>query len=182
MDGDLSRDVVDLCACALLASSPGSLSPPPESEPGSALHQTAYSYGCTPESISAMLEILTLCSLLGRPSLYTWRKHSTVDFNRSEKSKQQLATSIEEFDPAKDVWRQLTTKGAPHPGLSAVACASFGGYLYAFGGFDGELLYCTLSRLELKTLTWSKLSAMDEDGPMRKDASGMCMSTAINWQ
>ena len=101
------------------------------------------------------------------------RGGSTVDFNRSEKSKQQLATSIEEFDPAKDVWRQLTMKGAPHPGLSAVACASFGGYLYAFGGFDGELLFCTLSRLELKTLTWSKLSAMDEDGPMRKDASGM---------
>ena len=96
-----------------------------------------------------------------------------MDFNRSEKSKQQLATSIEEFDPAKDVWRQLMMKGAPHPGLSAVACASFGGYLYAFGGFDGELLFCTLSRLELKTLTWSKLSAMDEDGPMRKDASGM---------
>ena len=98
-----------------------------------------------------------------------------MDFNRSENFKQQLATSIEEFDPTKNAWRQLTTKGAPHPGLSAVACVSFGGYLYAFGGFDGELLYCTLSRLELKTLTWSKLSqaAMDEDGPMRKDASGM---------
>ena len=100
------------------------------------------------------------------------RGGSTTDFN-SENSRKQLAKYIEEFDPTKDVWRQLTTKGAPHPGLSAVACTSFGGYLYTFGGFDGEQLHCTLSRLELKTLTWSQLSAVAEDGPMRKDASGM---------
>ena len=100
------------------------------------------------------------------------RGGSITDFN-SENSRKQLATSIEEFDPISDIWRQLTTKGDAHPGLSAVACTSFGGHLYAFGGFDGEQLHCTLSRLELKTLIWSKLSAVAEDGPMRKDASGM---------
>ena len=61
------------------------------------------------------------------------RGGNTADFN-SENSKQQLANTIEQFDPIRDVWRQLKTKGAPHPGLSAVACASFGGYLYTFGG------------------------------------------------
>ena len=101
------------------------------------------------------------------------RGGSTADFNSERNFRQQLAKTIEQFDPIKDIWRQLTTKGDAHPGLSAVACASFGGYLYAFGGFDGEQLHCTLSRLELKTLTWSKLSAVAEDGPMRKDASGM---------
>ena len=100
------------------------------------------------------------------------RGGSTANFN-SENSRQQLAETIELFDPIKDFWRQLTTRGTPHPGLSAVACASFGGYLYTFGGFDGEQLHSTLSRLELKTLTWSQLSAVAEDGPMRKDASGM---------
>ena len=100
------------------------------------------------------------------------RGGNTADFN-SENCRQQLAKTIEQFDPINDIWRQLTTKGAPHPGLSAVACASFGGYLYTFGGFDGEQLHCTLSQLELNTLTWSQLSTVAEDGPMRKDATGM---------
>ena len=98
------------------------------------------------------------------------RGGSTADFN-SGNSRQQLAKTIEQFDPTKEVWRQLKTKGVPHPGLSAVACVSFGGCLYTFGGFDGERLHCTLSQLELKTLTWSQLSAAG--GPMRKDACGM---------
>ena len=100
------------------------------------------------------------------------RGGSITDFNL-ENSRKQLAKSIDEFDPTKDVWRQLMTKGVPHPGLSAVVCISFGGCLYTFGGFDGDQLHCTLSQLELKTLTWSQLSDMAEDGPMRKDASGM---------
>ena len=100
------------------------------------------------------------------------RGGSTSDFN-SEACRQHLAKTIEQFDPIHDVWRQLTTTGAPHPGLSAVACASFSGYLYTFGGFDGVLLHDTLNQLELKTLSWSQLSAVAEDGPMRKDASGM---------
>ena len=99
------------------------------------------------------------------------RGGNTSDFNSS---KQELASTLEQFDPVHDAWRKLTTKGTPHPGLSAVACASSGGCLYTYGGFDGEELHDTLSQLDLRTLEWSQLSTEKTlDGPMRKDACGM---------
>ena len=101
------------------------------------------------------------------------RGGNTSNFNSF---KLELARTLEQFDPLNDVWRKLTTRGALHPGLSAVACASFGGYLYTFGGFDGEKLHSTLSQLDLITLEWSQLSPEEEvNGPMRKDACGMVL-------
>ena len=88
--------------------------------------------------------------------------------------KEELASTLEQFDPVHDGWRKLKTKGTAHPALSAVACASSGGYLYTYGGFDGEELHSTLSQLDLRTLEWSQLSTEKAmDGPMRKDACGM---------
>ena len=99
------------------------------------------------------------------------RGGNTSDFSSS---KRELASTLEQFDPVHDAWRKLTTKGAPHPGLSAVACSSSGGYLYTYGGFDGEELHGTLSQLDLRTLEWSQLSTEKAlDGPMKKDACGM---------
>lgn len=84
-----------------------------------------------------------------------------------------MIKKIELFDAKNRAWRQLKTKGDRHPGLSAVACASFENYLYAYGGLDGNVLHGVLSQLDLKTLTWLQLSPKTAAGPMRKDASGM---------
>ena len=100
------------------------------------------------------------------------RGGSTPKFDTDE-GKRELAATIEEFDPIHQVWRQLTTSGTLHPGLSAVACTTNGDLLYAYGGFDGRDLHCVLSQLNMKTLVWTRLCAGTADGPMRKDASGM---------
>lgn len=96
----------------------------------------------------------------------------------SEKGREDAAKTVEQFDILSREWRQLKTKGNPHPGLTAVATArSFGKHLYAFGGFDAETEserhHGVLSQLDLETLTWERLSQETPDGPMRKDACGM---------
>ena len=100
------------------------------------------------------------------------RGGSTPQFDTDE-GKRELAATIEEYDPINQVWHQLKTTGAFHPGLSAVACTAFGDYLYAYGGSDGSELYAVLSELNIKTLVWRQLSIEALDGPMRKDAGGI---------
>ena len=100
------------------------------------------------------------------------RGGSTPKFDTNE-GKQELASKVEEYDPVNQAWRQLTTTGTLHPGLSAVACATSDEHLYAYGGFDGNDVCGVLSELNLKTLVWTRLSFEAEGGPMRKDASGM---------
>ena len=85
-----------------------------------------------------------------------------------------MVQKIEMFDAETRRWCERKTKGDHHPGLSAVACASYGKHLYAYGGLDGEDLNGVLSQLDLETLVWTQLSpAETSDGPMRKDASGI---------
>ena len=93
-----------------------------------------------------------------------------IDHRRSRK---EMVGRIEEFDIKTRKWRTRKTKGDPHPGLSAVACASHGRYLYAYGGLDGRVINGILSQLDLETLTWTQLSPKTPAGPMRKDASGI---------
>ena len=100
------------------------------------------------------------------------RGGSSSNFDTDD-GKRVLATTIEEYDPINHAWHQLITAGAFHPGLSAVACTSFGDHLYAYGGSDGIELHAVLSQLDIKTLIWTRLSSETADGPMRKDASGM---------
>ena len=92
---------------------------------------------------------------------------------KKKQGRENLATAIEEFDVKERIWRHLETTGAHHPGLTGVATASFGKYLFAYGGNNSEHLTGVLSQLDLNTLTWSQLSPETADGPMRKDASGM---------
>lgn len=101
------------------------------------------------------------------------RGGNTPDFEST--GRQELASTIEQFDPASNVWCKLKTKGTPHPGLSGVVCVTFEDHLFAYGGFDGEELHNTLSQLCMKTLTWSQLSGSAESagGPLKKDACGM---------
>ena len=89
------------------------------------------------------------------------------------RSRSHLATIIEKFDVRNKIWQQRETTGDHHPGLTGVACASFGKYLFAYGGNDAKDLNGVLSQLDLDTFIWSQLSPETADGPMKKDASGM---------
>ena len=87
-----------------------------------------------------------------------------------------LAMVIEKFDVKNRIWQQLETTGDHHPGLTGVACASSGRYLFAYGGNNHssiQSLNGVLSQLDLDTFTWSQLSPETKTSPMRKDASGM---------
>ena len=104
----------------------------------------------------------------------------TIPKYKTRKARVHLATIIEKFDVKKRTWQQLETTGQHHPGLTAVACASFGKYLFAYGGnnhgppsLSGKSINGVLSQLNLETLIWSQLSPETKHGPMRKDASGM---------
>ena len=89
---------------------------------------------------------------------------------RSQRS--QLATTIEQFEPAKEVWQQIDTDGTPHPELTQVTCVCVGDLLYLYGS-DRKLL----SQLDLRAFLWSELwatTALDSgETPMIKDACGI---------
>ena len=91
-----------------------------------------------------------------------------------EEGREDMVKKIEMFDIKTRKWCERKTKGDHHPGLSAVACASHGNYLYAYGGLDGEDLNGVLSQLDLETLVWTQLSPAETSvGPLKKDASGI---------
>ena len=86
---------------------------------------------------------------------------------------------LEEFDCHERSWRTLIDiKGDSHPGVSQVACASFGDFLYLYGGNDGKDYNNILSQLDWKKKVWIQLSTKDASmSPMRKDACGMAHFT-----
>ena len=92
---------------------------------------------------------------------------------KTKKARARLLRTIEEFNVEERKWRQRETTGDHHPGLTGVACASFGKYLFAYGGNNSKDLNGVLSQLDLDTFIWSQLSPETADGPMKKDASGM---------
>ena len=110
--------------------------------------------------------------------VYVWGGRTDDLESGSEDGKLELANSIEQFDPPfLEVWRQLNTVGTPHPGLDGAACVSFGENVYMYGGFNGGRYSDVLSRLNVKSLTWSLLRGPDEvaGGPMRKVDCGIVM-------
>ena len=85
-----------------------------------------------------------------------------------------LLKTINEFSTKTRSWCKKETEGTPHPGLSQVACASFGNFLYLYGGSTGEDLSGVLSKLDLTSMTWAQLSPEKAPhSPMKKDACGM---------
>ena len=96
----------------------------------------------------------------------------------SNDGRTQLASVVEQFDIHSEVWCQRhSLRGIPHPGLSAVACTSFGDCLFTYGGYyaNSALSFSEeLSCLNIKTLTWSQLCSAGTAGrPMRKAGCGM---------
>lgn len=83
-----------------------------------------------------------------------------------------LSTTLENFDPTKEVWYPVDTDGTPHPGLTQAACVCVCDTVYMYGS-DRKVL----SQLNMKTFVWSQLWVTTEtdtgDTPMIKDACGM---------
>ena len=79
-----------------------------------------------------------------------------------------------------ELWKTVTTQGAPPPGLYFAAFAGSEHYLYTYGGEaeDKSLTGC-LHRLDTKTSIWSQLAAHSADSPMKKYSSGMIVYK--NW-
>ena len=92
---------------------------------------------------------------------------------KTKRGRTSLSKTIEQFDVQKRTWHRLETTGKHHPGLTGVACTSFGKYLFAYGGNNADDLNGVLSQLDTETLVWSELSPEAAEGPMKKDASGM---------
>ena len=87
----------------------------------------------------------------------------TKDF--SVKSKQQLSSVVEIFDPYSELWEQRKVQGvAPSPGTYLAASASLNDDLFSFGGWDGSQFFNTLHRLDSKTWRWSQVSPQNADG------------------
>ena len=98
----------------------------------------------------------------------------TKDF--SEKSRQQLTSVVEIFDPYSELWEQRQVTGdAPSPGTYTAAGASLHDDLFSFGGGDGRgKRFNTLHRLDTKTWRWCQLSPQNAEGaPMPKAGCGM---------
>ena len=110
--------------------------------------------------------------------VYVWGGR-TDDFefgSDRDESVKPFASSIEQFNPHLEVWRQLNTTGTPHLGLDSAACTSFGEKVYMYGGSSGNGFNGFLSCLDVKTLIWSLLSPETAaGGPMRKDCCGMVL-------
>lgn len=85
----------------------------------------------------------------------------------------ELASTIELFNPWMETWRQLRTEGTPPPGLYHGASAHLGHYFYTYGGTDRTFDTSSLHQLDTKSLRWMRLSAPSADGPMRKVGCGM---------
>ena len=87
--------------------------------------------------------------------------------------------SADVFNFHSELWKTVTTQGAPPPSLMFAASAGSEHYLYTYGGMvEVESLGC-LHRLDTKTSTWSQLAAHSANSPMKKFSSGMIVYK--NW-
>lgn len=89
----------------------------------------------------------------------------------TESEKKKLSSTLEEFDPRKEIWSQLRLEGIPHPGLLEAACTSTGDNIFTYGGHIIHYSEDVLSRLDLNSLTFS--SDRISLGPMKKAGFGL---------
>ena len=66
-----------------------------------------------------------------------------------EYEKKELASTIEEFDPHNETWRNLRVEGDPHGGLLEASCASFGGSVFTYGGHIVQRYCENVSKMDL---------------------------------
>ena len=98
--------------------------------------------------------------------LYVWGG-DTEDFS---KEKNALASALYSFHALIEGWEHCECSGPPPPALYCGGCASTGGSLFQYGGYDGSAHQGCLYQLDPKSRKWQQLSS---GGPMRKVGCGM---------
>ncbi len=83
-------------------------------------------------------------------------------------NKIQLKKVVQIYESSTESWKELATTGTPPPGLCGCATACSDHILYLFGGQDGNSYHASLHQLDIRSMTWSKLSPQHDNGPMRK--------------
>ena len=99
------------------------------------------------------------------------------ELRKRETNSSVVRTTINRFDAATERWHCLPTSGSgnPPPGCIGVACAVIGSKFYVFGGRTKDMLFSTLSELDLDTMVWKELKSLSppEDAPMAKMGAAM---------
>ena len=127
-----------------------------------------------------------LSSMLGRTKTYKpsprWSHYAAPAGGRcflwggrvpdfSAGGREQIASTVDIFDPYLEVWEQKATSGVSPSGLYDGACASLSDQLYSFGGNDGASVYNSLHTMDTTSLEWKTVRVLNPgDGPMRKIA------------
>ena len=87
----------------------------------------------------------------------------------SANGREQIASTVEIFDPCLEVWEQKATSGVSPSGLYDGACASLSDQLYSFGGIDSGCFCNSLHTMDTTSLEWKTVRVLNPgDGPMRK--------------
>ena len=97
------------------------------------------------------------------------------ELRRRETNSSVVRTTINRFDAATERWHCLPTSGNPPPGCIGVACAVIGSKFYVYGGRTKDMLFSTLSELDLDTMIWKELKPLSppENTPMAKMGAAM---------
>ena len=92
---------------------------------------------------------------------------STVGSSREKQLK------IDVFDPIRESWKQLDSRGDTHTAEHSGACASITNDLYTFGGIVGESRYDGLHKLDTTTMKWSYVGPRSSVRPSAKTGCRM---------
>lgn len=83
-------------------------------------------------------------------------------------SRAELVSTVKIFDLHLEKWSSSPTKGNRPPGFFDGATASNDHSIYTFGGSNGVTRYGSVHQLDVRTLTWSQLSAHNDPNRPRK--------------
>ncbi len=87
---------------------------------------------------------------------------------------QRSTAKLEVLDPSTGCWATQTTEGDLPQCLSGACCTVTNDCLYIFGGWLATVRNADVHELNLTTLTWRKLAAINRgSGPMLKDKAGI---------
>ena len=92
----------------------------------------------------------------------------------NEAIRKEMSTWIDVFDPIKETWSKLPTKGDYPPYVCNYARAVVGTSFYIYGGYDVGLDHGSLYTFDTTTATWSLVCDHDpKKGPLKKTGCRM---------
>eukprot|EP01027_Heterolobosea_sp_BB2_P000923 GEZU01001382.1.p2 GENE.GEZU01001382.1~~GEZU01001382.1.p2 ORF type:complete len:191 (+),score=46.00 GEZU01001382.1:66-575(+) len=100
---------------------------------------------CTPRYGHALVALDGVMYAIGGANTYN-------QFIKSD----MVLDSVERFDPAKGIWEPVAPMNTKR--FAASACAT-NGFIFVFGGHDGNRCLCTVEKYNPKTNTWTAQSS-----------------------